>query len=177
MFSNSTARAKVQEPAVSGSSRALINTPLFSVETSLSSVLLSCLVGWRQEEKQEVMPSWLCLYPALLSWMDKNTEDPPCPLQAAVPSESSARKMYKSNQMWKIPTKGFHLIRRSDRADLRPHPTPLLLFDFHHECYTVPVHSQAFAVGLFGHILAFERCQSAKTEVAIANHSFILCRT
>lgn len=35
----------------------------------------------------------------------------------------------------------------------------------------LPVHSQAFVVGLFGHILAFGRCQSAKTEVAIANHT------
>lgn len=54
MFSNTTTRAKVQEPAVPGS-RALINIPLFSLETSLSFLLLSCEIGWRQEEKQELM--------------------------------------------------------------------------------------------------------------------------
>lgn len=39
-FSNTTTRAKVQEPAVSVN-RALINIPLFSLETSLSLLLLS----------------------------------------------------------------------------------------------------------------------------------------
>lgn len=71
MFSNTTTRAKVQEPAAS-ENRALINIPLFSLETSLSRLLLSC---WGGDRKRGMgwYSSWLSRvsHGTLLCCMDK----------------------------------------------------------------------------------------------------------
>lgn len=68
MFSNTTTRAKEQEPTVPGS-RTLINTPLFCLETSLSFLLLSCEIGWRQEEKQGMMLAVFCTPHCCTQWI------------------------------------------------------------------------------------------------------------
>lgn len=149
MLSNTTTRAKVQEPAVSGS-RALINMPLFSLETSLSFLLLVCQIGWRQKEKQEMMPllavfCTLHCYPAWIEYRGSNSS----------PSGScSIRLLCKEDVQvklavthYKVPIKGVH-ITRSDKADLRPHPTSLLSFDFHHDCYVVVCPFTSICCGL-----------------------------
>lgn len=62
--------------------------------------------------------------------------------------------------------KGVHFTSLGAVRERTWNPTPLycwLLFDFHHNCCAAVCPFTSICCGLFGYILAFERCQSAKT--------------
>lgn len=84
MFSSTTTRAKVQEPAASVN-RALINISLFSLETSLSLLVLSCWGGDRNRGRRWYSSQLSCVsHGTLLCCMDKTQRGPSPP-----PSDSS----------------------------------------------------------------------------------------
>lgn len=139
MFSNTTTRAKVQEPAVPGS-RALINIPLFSLETSLPFLLLSCEIGWRQEEKQDMMSllAVFCTLHCCPEWI-KHRKSNLSPLQ---------RRCTIQIRCERSPQKAFTSPGEVTEETWDPHPTPLLLFDFHHDCNAVACPFTSICCGL-----------------------------
>lgn len=133
----------------------------FGDKPALSAAVLLDRVGTEGEAGDDASPGCV-LYPELLSWMDKIQRIQTVPFGQLFPQGALLGRCTSQIRCARSPQKTFTPPGEVTEQTWAPPHCCYLTF-----CMTVrqlPVHSQAFVVGLFGHILAFERCQSAKPK-------------